>query len=78
MAELRASAARRYEQALRALCLNAIAEHGAGITGETAESGPLNSAAHEPRLRVPRWRCWLVQRRVTRELDYWNRMGGAA
>lgn len=65
-----------YAQALRALCENSIEEYAAGVTGETAESTRLNSAVIDAKRGVPPVARWLVQRRVVRELDYWNRTDG--
>lgn len=70
------TAAAGYERAFRALCENAIEEYDAGVTEETPGSTRLNSAVIDAKRRVPRWRRWFVQRRVVRELDYWNRTDG--
>jgi hypothetical protein len=68
----------RYAEAFRAMCLNGIDEYAAGITDETGEYLRLNRAMGEAReqLGVPWWRRWLIERRILRELDYWNRTGG--
>ena len=72
----RQAAAAWYEEALRALCKNSIAEHAAGIGWETQEFLALNREAGDARRGVSWWRQRLIVRRVVRELDYWNRMGG--
>lgn len=66
---------RRYADAVRALCENGIAEYAAGIDWETPEFGPLNRAVHAAKRDVPAWRRRLIDRRILRELDYWNRTG---
>jgi hypothetical protein len=70
------SPALRYAQARRALCLNSIEDYAAGINYETARFRELNRDVWEAEPGVPRWRRWLIDRRILRELDYWNRMGG--
>jgi hypothetical protein len=67
----------RYARAFRAMCQNYIEECAAGVTGETPESGPLNDAVLDAKRGVPRWRRVLISRRILRELDYWDRTGGA-
>lgn len=73
----RRAAIERYERAFRALCQNAIDEYAAGIETETSEYNRVNSAAADAKYGVPRWRRWLINRRVIRELDYWVRTGQA-
>jgi hypothetical protein len=63
----------RYAQARRELAEHSIAAHEAGTRGEAP--GALNDAVIEARRGVPRWRRMLIDRRVLRELDYWNRTG---
>jgi len=66
----------RYARARRALCLNAIRDYAAGINWETDEFLRLNREAAAAERGVSWWRRWLTGRRILRELDYWNRMGG--
>jgi hypothetical protein len=58
------------------MCELSMKEYAAGVIGETTESGPLNDAVIDAERGVPAWRRWLVQRRIVRELDYWNHTGG--
>ena len=69
-----AAAIERYEQTHRALFRNAIEEYAAGIDEETPEFLALNRAAWEAEAGMPRWRRWLIDRRLCRELNYWTRM----
>jgi hypothetical protein len=69
------AAVERYMKARRALDENAIRDYHAGIDWETPEFLRLNRAVFEAGRGVPWWRRWLIDRRVERELDYWNRMG---
>jgi hypothetical protein len=68
--------AQRYARARRALCLNSIADYAAGVVWETDEFLRFNRAVAEAERGVPWWRRWWIDRRILRELDYWNRMGG--
>lgn len=72
-APLRKSPAERYEAAFRAMCEDSIERNQA----ESDEEPPshLNNAVLETERDVPRWRRALIDRRVLRELDYWNRSG---
>lgn len=70
------TAARRYEEARRALCHNGIREYAAGVTHETDEFLLLNRAVARAERGVSWWRRALIDRRVLRELDYFKRMGG--
>jgi hypothetical protein len=75
-AKLRGSAAAgRYAAAFRAQCENDIADVAAGINYETPEFARRNRACFEAEQSVPRWLRWLIDRRILRELDYWNRTG---
>ena len=66
---------RRYAASRRALFENAIADYAAGINYETPEFLRLDDEAAEAERGVPRWLCVLIDRRIVRELDYWNRTG---
>ncbi len=71
------AAAERYAKARRALDTNAIEDYAAGIDYETPEFLRLNRAVFDAERGVPWWRRALIDRRILRELDYWNRMRGA-
>lgn len=68
------NSAKTYEQARRALDQNALDEHADGVTGETPEFLRLNAEVARLEKTVSWWRRWLIDRRVLRELDYWERM----
>jgi hypothetical protein len=70
----RQAAIERYTNARRALCENSIADYTAGIGYETPEFLRLNRAVSEAEAAVPWWRRWLIDRRILRELGYWERM----
>jgi hypothetical protein len=72
------AAIERYTTTHRALFANTIEEYTAGIDHETPEFLALNRAAYEAEACLPRWRRYLIDRRLCRELDYWNRMRGAS
>ena len=74
----RQAAIERYTAARRALDENALADHAAGIAWETDEFLRLNRAVADAERGVPWWRRWAIDRRILRELDYWNRMRGGA
>jgi hypothetical protein len=67
----------RYAAARRALDVNAIEEYAAGIRHETPEFLRLNRAVAEAEHGGSWWRRALIDRRILRELNYWERMGGA-
>jgi hypothetical protein len=67
----------RYAAARRALDVNAIEEYEARIDRETPEFRRLNRAVAEAERHVSWWRRALIDRRILRELNYWERMGGA-
>lgn len=71
---LTTAAIKRYARTHRALDENSIREYAAGVEGETAEFLRLNDEAYEAARGVPQWLQWLIDRRITRELDYWPRM----
>ncbi len=64
----------RYAKARRALDANSITEYAAGILDETPEFLELNQEVADAEAGVPWWRRALIDRRITRELDYWARM----
>jgi hypothetical protein len=68
-------AAGRYYRARRALDENAIADWEARIDYETPEFLRLNHEVAEAERGVTWWQRALIDWRVTRELDYWNRTG---
>jgi 2-hydroxychromene-2-carboxylate isomerase len=68
----------RYASARRALYVAAIEDHAAGAVYETARSAGLYRAALAAGAGVPAWRRRRIDRRILRELDFWNRTGGAA
>jgi len=68
------AAIERYTKARRALDVNAIEEYEAGIDWETPEFLRLNREVAGAERGVSWWRRWLIDRRILRELDYWNRM----
>jgi hypothetical protein len=67
----------RYTAARRALNENSIDEYRAGVTWETRAFLLLNREVAEAERDVSWWRRWLIDRRILRELDYWNRMRGS-
>jgi hypothetical protein len=73
----RGPAAGRYAAARRALSEHAIASYAAGICYETPEFLRLNQAVIDAERGVPWWRIWLIDRRVLRELNYWDHMRGS-
>lgn len=72
------AAEERYAAARRALDVNAIDDYAAGIRGETPEFLRLNHAVAEAERGVSWWRRALIDRRVLRELNYWERMRDGA
>ena len=68
--------AERYAKAMRALCENSIEEYGARVAEETEEFLRLNDEVGEAMRGVSWLRRALIDRRILRELDYWNRTGG--
>lgn len=67
-------AAARYAAARRALDLNSIAEYEACVQDETPEFLRLNRAVIAAERGVPWWRRWLIDRRILRDLRYWERV----
>lgn len=72
----RRAAVERYAEARRALDENSIAEYMAGIDYETGTFRRLNRDVWEAEPGVPWWHRWLIDHRILRELDYWQRMRG--
>jgi hypothetical protein len=71
----RKAAIERYTAAERAQCENAIRDYAAGIDYETPEYHRINDETAAAARDVPWWRRALIDRRIIRELDYWNRTG---
>lgn len=69
-----AGQAGRYARASRALAVNSIEDYAAGIDYETPEFLRLNHGVIEAEREISWWRRALIDRRILRELDYWNRM----
>jgi hypothetical protein len=69
----RPSAAARYATAVRALCEWSIENYAAGRCDEPPSE--LNDAVLEAERHCPFWRQTFIDRRIVRELDYWNRTG---
>jgi len=70
----RRAAIDRYAAARRALDLNSITEYAAGVLDETPEFLELNQEVADAEAGVSWWRRALIDRRITRELDYWAAM----
>lgn len=69
----RVTSATRYEAAVRALCEWSIEDYAAGRCDEPPSK--LNDAVLEAGRHVALWRQFFIDRRIVRELDYWNRIG---
>jgi hypothetical protein len=69
----RVTSAARYEAAIRALCEWGIENYAAGRCEEPPSE--LNDAVIEAERHCPFWRQTFIDRRIVRELDYWNRIG---
>jgi hypothetical protein len=67
----------RYTAARRALNENYITETAAGIDYETTEYQLLNDECWKAEQALPRWRAWLIDRRIEREQRFWRRLAQA-
>ncbi len=70
------AAIERYTRARRALAENSIEEYAAGVDRETPEFLRLNREVFAAEQEVGWWRRVLIDRRVLRDLRYWDRMEG--
>jgi hypothetical protein len=74
MAQAKREARVRYAAARRALDENSFAEYAAGVDYETPEFLRLNHEVAEAEPGISPWRRWLIDARISRDLDYWHRM----
>jgi hypothetical protein len=71
------TSAQRYAEARRALNENYLADMAAGIREETDEYLRLNDECWDAEQALPRWRSWLIDRRVSREQRFRRRLARA-